>query len=485
MPIVIGPRFTIKNIEPAAVRSAPTTQRKAFWNAASAFVAMAKEIELRNGLDRHGDPLAAIAKYTREHRHSEMGAADPFAPPLQPAHGLSRTRSLFRAQPTARLDGVTCFWGYDAVTAESWGKMLAIHRTGGPRLPPRDVIGLSKASVAEVKKRAAAWWKDYVKSEGAVPVPAFAPELEPTPAPKFKVERVPKYKPQSRRAGTEKAPGAPGPKEPHRISQIKINGRVYTMGSGTAADVRRGIANKTFSGFGQVVRMPDGTLVRVTSEELQGKSRGYSISAQEAIARRGAAPAPAAKAPALPARRDLPAAAKPKVAILGKPAELRKALKTQAPKVRVAHLPDLVGAKAGAKVQALVTLKGQVNVQAAAPDYETRILLAGKAMRITHLDVPLAKQGKGIGGGIMKTIIAAAEQAELEQITMTAARAADQVGYKVWPKFGFDAPLPAAIIRKLPEALRGAKTVADLYKTAAGRAWWEKHGVTIDLTLEL
>lgn len=98
---VIGPRFTLKGFEPDSVRAAPTPQRRAFWQAASAFVAEAKEKELLLGLDRFGNPMAALSQYTIEHRHSAMGPADPFGAPLQPAHGLSRTRSLFVAQPTA------------------------------------------------------------------------------------------------------------------------------------------------------------------------------------------------------------------------------------------------------------------------------------------------------------------------------------------------------------------------------------------------
>ena len=122
------------------MRKAPTPQRRAFWQAASQLVIEAKDLELRQGLDRWGDPLAALSQYTIEHRHSDMGPADPHAPPLQPAHGLSRTRSLFTAKPTSALDGVTCWWQYDEHTGASWGEILRIHRDGGPKLPKRDVI---------------------------------------------------------------------------------------------------------------------------------------------------------------------------------------------------------------------------------------------------------------------------------------------------------------------------------------------------------
>ena len=225
-----------------------TAARRAFWAAASQFVAQAKEAELKAGLDRYGNPMIALAKYTVEHRHSEMGPADPFAPALQPAHGLSRTRSLFSTQPTTALDGVTCWWAYDAITGESWGKMLAIHRAGSAKLPVRDVIGLAPLSVAQVKAKAAAWWIAYAAGLAARPV--FQPEVLPTPAPKFMVERVKPYKP--------KHPENAIPKEPKRVSQLKVNGHTYTMQSGSAAQVNRMIANKSFSGWGRVTPLPKG-----------------------------------------------------------------------------------------------------------------------------------------------------------------------------------------------------------------------------------
>jgi hypothetical protein len=92
---------------------------------------------------------------------------------LQPAHGLSRTRSLFTAQPTTAADGVTCWWMYDDLTGASWGEILRCHRDGGPKLPKRDVIGLSLASLQTVKNKAADWWTRAVASgecgEGAAP----------------------------------------------------------------------------------------------------------------------------------------------------------------------------------------------------------------------------------------------------------------------------------------------------------------------------
>jgi GNAT superfamily N-acetyltransferase len=450
--IVIGPRFVIRGIEPAEVRKAPAAERKAFWLAVSQYVAEAKEAELKAGLDKDGNPMAELAKYTVEHRHSDMGPADPFAPALQPAHGLSRTRSLFRAQPTTRNDGVMCWWGYDPVTGESWGKMLAIHRAGGKHLPPRDVIGLSKASLADVKRKAAKWWKDYRAGAAKAAIPTFVPEIQPTPPPKFTVERVPAYVPKS----PEKAI----PKAKTRVSQIKINDRIYTMQSGTAEQVRRGIANQTFSGFGRVTPLPKGGPEAFAPASTPGA---------EFLKR---------SATATPIRA--------KVTVKGDVADFRKTLKKVAPKLRANDLADLAGASGEATVLAGVTSQGKVMATATARDYKVSVTITSKTtVRVTTLDVPLNRQGKGIGGEIMRQIIDKAEAAGFQRVTLKASRAADNAGYTVWPKYGFDGPLPASIRKILPEALKDAKTLGELLKLPGGRLWWSKNGVTIELVRKL
>lgn len=243
---VIGPRFTLKGLAPPEVALAPRADRAAFWAAAAAFVVEAKDDELRRGLDRLGNPMAPLARSTIVHRRSAMGPADPHAPPLQPAHGHSRTRSLFTAQPTASLDGVTCWWAYDRRTGASWGEVLRHHKRGGRRLPVRDVIGMAPASLAVVARKCADWWVRYKVAKVAVPSPAR--ELLPSPLPRSLIEAQRAYRP---RVAANAAPAMN-----RRVSQIRINGHTYTLQGGSAAQIRRSIANGTFSGFGRVTPLP-------------------------------------------------------------------------------------------------------------------------------------------------------------------------------------------------------------------------------------
>jgi hypothetical protein len=68
---------------------------------------------------------------------------------------------------------------------------------------------------------------------------------------------------------------------------------------------------------------------------------------------------------------------------------------------------------------------------------------------------------------------------------LPAADADTMVGYAVWPKFGFDAPVAPVELDRFPNrALYRASTIQDVRKAAPG--WWEDHGsgrtMSFDLT---
>lgn len=229
-------RFKIQGGAPASVRSAPPAERLAFWRAFVEFAKEAKARELARGLDKYGSPMAPLSQKTIANRRSAMGPADPGAPPLQPAHGLSRTRALFVGEATP--DGALFGWSLDPTTGKPWGLILKIHRDGDG-VPVRDVIGLSPASIAEANRRAVKWWGEYLA--GAAKPPTANTPTHPGGRPPFLTRPVPKYEP--------KDPSKAAPKRNSRVSQIEINGDVYTLGGGSAAQIRRDVADGKFSGF--------------------------------------------------------------------------------------------------------------------------------------------------------------------------------------------------------------------------------------------
>lgn len=58
-------------------------------------------------------------------------------------------------------------------------------------------------------------------------------------------------------------------------------------------------------------------------------------------------------------------------------------------------------------------------------------------------------------------------------------------GYTIWPRMGFDAPLPADLKAKLPETLSHAKSLLDLHATREGTQWWDENGREVDVSFRL
>lgn len=102
-------------------------------------------------------------------------------------------------------------------------------------------------------------------------------------------------------------------------------------------------------------------------------------------------------------------------------------------------------------------------------------------------EVEKGQQGKGIGAAMFGLQVEQASELGFGRIETYAARfdADGTIGYKVWPRFGYDGDIPAHIAAKLPDTLAGAKRVSDLMKTPEGRAWWDANGSSFDATFDL
>jgi hypothetical protein len=105
-------------------------------------------------------------------------------------------------------------------------------------------------------------------------------------------------------------------------------------------------------------------------------------------------------------------------------------------------------------------------------------------------------QGGGLGSEVIGRQMEQAQRLGVTKIETQAARwdSSDpkdaMIGYKVWPKMGYDGPLPMASRQKLatsslPPAQRSATKISELYKTKEGRDWWEKHGQSIDVSFDM
>lgn len=59
------------------------------------------------------------------------------------------------------------------------------------------------------------------------------------------------------------------------------------------------------------------------------------------------------------------------------------------------------------------------------------------------------------------------------------------IGYKLWPKLGMDGPIPSDKKTNWPEEFKQAKTMQELYSKPGGRQFWEEHGFSIPLGIDL
>lgn len=96
-------------------------------------------------------------------------------------------------------------------------------------------------------------------------------------------------------------------------------------------------------------------------------------------------------------------------------------------------------------------------------------------------------QGRGTARDALRTQIAVARQHGITYIASGGARQdeAGVVGYKVLPRLGFDAPIPAHMRDELPSSLRHAHTLQDLYATSEGESWWAEHGDSLDMRYDI
>jgi len=100
------------------------------------------------------------------------------------------------------------------------------------------------------------------------------------------------------------------------------------------------------------------------------------------------------------------------------------------------------------------------------------------------------QRGTGAGLNAFSDQVQNSHKHGVKNITNLGARGQSYVGYKVWPKLGYDAPLK--IDQKLqlqnsnlPHHVKMAETVLDLYKSKEGQEWWAKHGTDMHYTFDL
>jgi hypothetical protein len=155
-----------------------------------------------------------------------------------------------------------------------------------------------------------------------------------------------------------------------------------------------------------------------------------------------------------------------------------------------ADLAELAGATPGARVSVSTTYSG-VRLLAEGPGHVANRTLnwsgvPGERPYVVNESfyVEPGRQGRGLGRESFGRQVAAGRRLGFDHVRTVASGSAspgDDIGYRVWPRFGYDAPLPEKSRARVADELAGgpeadAMRLSDLMRTERGRAWWDEHG---------
>lgn len=161
-------------------------------------------------------------------------------------------------------------------------------------------------------------------------------------------------------------------------------------------------------------------------------------------------------------------------------------------KVSLADIATLAGAPDDADVGVSVigTIRGDVlDVRYSGHGYRAhRVFFQANDRAIIKNEsfiVWESRQGQGIGTRVFGRQVEHASKLGIAEIQTLAVKGPEFNGYYTWPRFGYDAPIPAKRLKQLPTSLKGATRVSDLMQTEGGRSWWKEHGMGIEATYDL
>jgi hypothetical protein len=165
------------------------------------------------------------------------------------------------------------------------------------------------------------------------------------------------------------------------------------------------------------------------------------------------------------------------------------------PRATIQDAANLAGAPDDALVTvAVIPRHGSriIEIQGESQAFRLRMLLYRRfdgrpILENDQVDVSEELQRRGHGTRILGRQVEHAIRLGVAEIQGYATRddQTGDVGYWVWPVFGFDGVLPEKILRKLPPELVRARRVNDLLQTKQGRQWWFKNGDSISVAFHL
>lgn len=151
-------------------------------------------------------------------------------------------------------------------------------------------------------------------------------------------------------------------------------------------------------------------------------------------------------------------------------------------------LASMLGAQGNVKVT-LNTGYGSLSIQVEGEGYTMFRTLTrenGELICTNNL-ITVIDKGKGLGIQLFTNQVKQLSEMGASKIKCQAAgrKGEETVGYKVWPKFGYDGPLSDEHKQALSSQFQSVSTIQELYAIPGGREEWEEKGFDIDLSFDL
>ncbi len=114
-------------------------------------------------------------------------------------------------------------------------------------------------------------------------------------------------------------------------------------------------------------------------------------------------------------------------------------------------------------------------------DNQSKLIIYNEILRLRE-DAP-----QGLGTKLLAHQVSQALKHNVSKIKCEAAGCKDSawVGYKVWPKLGFDGKIPIYVEHNLPPEYQDYRKISDFYRTSEGVSWWEEHGEDFDAEFDM
>lgn len=167
---------------------------------------------------------------------------------------------------------------------------------------------------------------------------------------------------------------------------------------------------------------------------------------------------------------------------------LATARKILGPDATTQDIGAIVGAPSNATVRVDAITDNKAYLYVNSPEFKAiRTITRTRSgdLLIENVEIKVFKAQGGLGTKIFSAQVEAAARMGAKKIIAIAAKSDEYVGYKVWPKLGYDADIPAQIRFSLPAEFRGARRISDLMKTAEGTKAWETYGNSTAMEFDL